>query len=133
MKGDFTRDTFKHYKHFSRVLSQQGRVQLDADWNEQTAILLHFLRNLAADLIGQHGGPENDYGFRIGPIGGVANDFGIGPGRYYVDGVLCEIEPSEAVSITVNGDEVTIPSATNVKFTKSEYVEIFDDASGVTE
>ena len=39
MRGDFSRDTFDPVKHFSRVLQQQGRVQLDADWNEQTAIL----------------------------------------------------------------------------------------------
>ena len=30
MKGDFTRITFNPTKHFSRVLMQQGRVQLDA-------------------------------------------------------------------------------------------------------
>jgi hypothetical protein len=57
MKGDFTRDTFDPRKHYSRVLMQQGRVQLDADWNEQVAILLHYLQTLAADLIGPHGGP----------------------------------------------------------------------------
>jgi len=44
---------------------QQGRVQLDADWNEQTSILLHYLQNLAADLIGPHGGPAENCGFRI--------------------------------------------------------------------
>ena len=47
MKGDFTRDTFDASNHFTRVLMQQGRVQLDADWNEQTAILLHYLQSLA--------------------------------------------------------------------------------------
>ena len=41
MKGDFSRRTFDPQKHFSRVLMQQGRVQLDADWNEQAAIQLH--------------------------------------------------------------------------------------------
>jgi hypothetical protein len=59
MKADFTRDTFNPLKHFSRVLMQQGRVQLDADWNEQTAILLYYLRSLGADLIGPHGGPAD--------------------------------------------------------------------------
>jgi len=59
MKGDFSRVTFDVTKHFSRVLMQQGRVQLDADWNEQTAILLHFLQSLAEDLIGEHGGPAD--------------------------------------------------------------------------
>ena len=38
MKGDFSRDTFDPAKQFTRVLMQQGRVQLDADWNEQIAI-----------------------------------------------------------------------------------------------
>lgn len=65
MKGDFTRDTFNPAKHFLRVLMQQGRVQLDADFNEQTAILLHYMQTLAADLIGPHGGPEANLGFGI--------------------------------------------------------------------
>ena len=59
MKGDFTRDTFDESKQFTRVLSQQGRVEVDADLNEQTAILLHYLQALAADLIGPHGGPAD--------------------------------------------------------------------------
>ena len=52
MKADLSRQTFDPFKRFTRVLTQQGRVQLDADWNEQAAILLHQLRTLAADLIG---------------------------------------------------------------------------------
>ncbi len=90
MKGDFSRNTFDPHKHFTRVLMQQGRVQLDADWNEQTAILLYYLRALAADLIGPHGGPASDWGFEIMPNG--KSDFEIGPGRYYVNGILCENE-----------------------------------------
>jgi len=86
MKGDFSRDTFDATKHFLRVLMQQGRVQLDADWNEQVAILLHYLQNLAADIIGPHGGPGSS--FAISPNG--TRDFKIGKGHYYVDGILCE-------------------------------------------
>ena len=61
MKGDFSRDTFDPLNNFSRVLLQQGRVQLDADFNEQAAILLHMLRRLTADLFGPYaivGGPD---------------------------------------------------------------------------
>ncbi len=99
MKGDFTRDTFDPLKHFSRVLMQQGRVQLDADWNEQAAILLHYLQALARDLIGPHGTPANDdgsagSGFTITSLvvngQAVANDFAIQAGHYYVDGILAE-------------------------------------------
>ena len=44
MKADLTRDTFHPLKHYLRVLTQQGRVQLDADSNEQTAITLRYMR-----------------------------------------------------------------------------------------
>ncbi len=90
-RGDFTRETFDPYRHFSRVLMQQGRVQLDADWNEQVSILLHYLQTLAADLIGPYAGPMGNNGFEIGEEG-APGDFPIGSGRYYVNGILCENE-----------------------------------------
>lgn len=89
MKGDFSRDTFNLKKNFRRVLMQQGRVQLDADWNEQSAILLHYLQTLAADLIGPHAGPGE--GFSLAFNEGKT-DLTIEAGRYYVDGILCENE-----------------------------------------
>jgi predicted flap endonuclease-1-like 5' DNA nuclease len=89
MQGDFSRDTFDARHQFSRVLMQQGRVLLDADWNEQAAIHHHYLRSLAADLIGPHGGPGG--GFRIRCRHEDENcDFTIGWGHYYVDGILVE-------------------------------------------
>ncbi|HRQ40302.1 MAG TPA: DUF6519 domain-containing protein [Chloroflexota bacterium] len=92
MKGDFTRNTFDPARQFTRVLMQQGRVQLDADWNEQGAILLHYLQALAADLIGPHAGPQANVGFQMTPVerSGTIVDLQIGNGRYYVDGRLCE-------------------------------------------
>ncbi len=109
MKGDFTRNTFDATKHFTRVLMQQGRVQLDADWNEQVSILLHYLQSLAKDLIGPDGGPINHCGFEIVIDQGQLSDeekqqlaksglqldlpdFFIATGHYYVDGLLCESE-----------------------------------------
>ncbi|MCP4711201.1 MAG: hypothetical protein GY869_21485 [Planctomycetes bacterium] len=90
MKGDFSRNTFRPEKQFTRVLMQQGRVQLDADWNEQTSILLHYLRTMTKDIIGLHGGPENSIGFEISPPDGENDNFSIGVGDYYVDGILCK-------------------------------------------
>jgi hypothetical protein len=97
MKGDFTRDSFEAVKRFRRVLLQQGRVQLDADVNEQTAIFLHQATLLTTSVVGRFGGPRNaidtngrwapNNGFLIRP--GDAG-FAIGPGHYYVDGILCE-------------------------------------------
>lgn len=88
MKGDFTRNTFDADKQFTRVLMQQGRVQLDADWNEQAAIFWNYIRTLATHLIGPHGGPADDVGFKIEPP--ADNDFEIGAGQYYVNGILCQ-------------------------------------------
>jgi predicted flap endonuclease-1-like 5' DNA nuclease len=91
VKADFSRDTFHRQHHFARVLMQQGRVLLDADWNEQIAILLHQTRALAADLIGPHGGAGD--GYRIDCLDDLKCDFVIGRGAYYVEGIRCENLP----------------------------------------
>ncbi len=91
MKGDFTRDTFDPHNHFSRVLMQQGRVQLDADSNEQTAILLHYIRTLAKDILGPYAGPAEGMGFKI-ITPRIDGNFAITKGRYYVQGILVENE-----------------------------------------
>jgi predicted flap endonuclease-1-like 5' DNA nuclease len=94
MKGDFSRLTFRPQQQYMRVLHQQGRPQLDADWNEQVAILLHRLETLTADLTGgsegRSGAPSSDAGFEIGPIPSETDNFTISRGRYYVDGLICE-------------------------------------------
>jgi hypothetical protein len=115
MKGDFSRDSFDPLKRFTRVLQQQGRVQLDADWNEQVAVFWHYLRALTRRLAGPFSGPEDKCGFGLFASGdfddpkslvgqGLSaeetnrlkamlkdqNDFLIGPGEYFVDGFLCE-------------------------------------------
>nr|WP_277932947.1 DUF6519 domain-containing protein [Nostoc sp. FACHB-892] len=111
-RGDFTRDTYDKSKHFLRVLMQQGRVQLDADFNEQTSILLNRLQTLAKDVFGLQGGPEQNCGFefiateeQINNINNLNDEekqkfkqllksqsYLISKGNYYVDGILCENE-----------------------------------------
>jgi hypothetical protein len=90
-RGDFSRDTYDPFRHFSRVLMQQGRVQLDADWNEQVSIFWHYLRALARDIGGEHWGPYDNEarGFNIAPSKGNKGLL-IRMGVYYVQGVLCE-------------------------------------------
>ncbi|MET4726694.1 hypothetical protein ABIE09_000465 [Lysobacter enzymogenes] len=93
MKGDFSRVSFDPRNHFSQVLLQQGRVTLDADPNEQSAILLHYLRTLARDLFGPYAAPVDNAGFDLqlqGEDGALS--LAIGAGRYYVQGILCESE-----------------------------------------
>ncbi|WP_405891082.1 DUF6519 domain-containing protein [Streptomyces sp. NBC_00133] len=92
MHADISRITFRPDRHYSAVIAQQGRVQLDADANEQTAIQLVQARTTAADLIGQHGGPRGATGFELHFLGGSRelDDLSIGGGRYYVDGILLD-------------------------------------------
>jgi len=95
MKGDFSRITFDPTKHYSGVLMQQGRVQLDADWNEEGAIKLYGLRALAEDLGGPHWGTGTAFALDASHDENgqpVAHDFSIGAGHYYVHGILCENE-----------------------------------------
>lgn len=67
MKGDFSRQTFARRNHYSGVRMQQGRVQLDADWNEQQDIAAHRVETEARDLIGGCGGPLGGAAFKVLP------------------------------------------------------------------
>ncbi len=111
MSTDITRRTFDPANHYSGVVMQQGRVALDADWNEQSAILLHYMRTLTRDLFGKYAGPDADLGFELvtaadprwndrltalagsGPRLAAMQDavrsgnILIWPGSYYVDGI----------------------------------------------
>jgi hypothetical protein len=112
MKGDFSRRTFDPTRHFTTVRMQQGRVQLDADWNEQADLEEYRVETEAADVIGRCGAPLDAAAFGIvldlGDLDPaekawlaaldptyttiVAGDLVLTPGRYYVDGILCESE-----------------------------------------
>lgn len=109
MKNDITRDTFDRLNHFSRVLMQQGRVQLDADWNEQVSILLNYLQTMMVDIVGPSAGPLGACGFGLlitqADIKALKlpkedetallerlkkEEILISQGRYYADGLLAE-------------------------------------------
>jgi hypothetical protein len=91
MKADLSRDTFVARKHFAGVLTQQGRVPVDADPNEQLAIQRHRDYTEAEDVIGACGAPKHEAGFLVQPTPD-GKDLVIGPGRFYVHGRLCELE-----------------------------------------
>jgi len=95
MKGDFTSLNFQADNHFSSVRLQQGRVQLDADWNEQIDIAAHRDETTATDVVGREGGPLHAAGFAVTVQGG---NLVVGAGRYYVDGILCENEAPVTVA-----------------------------------
>jgi photosystem II stability/assembly factor-like uncharacterized protein len=65
MRGDYSRLTFRPENHYSGVRLQQGRVQLDADFNEQVDIEAHRDQMTALDTIGRHGVPLDGGGFAV--------------------------------------------------------------------
>lgn len=88
MPGDYTQSTFQPFRDFRGVHMQQGRVMLDADFNELADLLDRRFRAETNDIIGRCVVPrETIDGFRI-QAGGAS--FTIGRGRLYADGLLAE-------------------------------------------
>jgi hypothetical protein len=98
MAGDISRESFQQNRHYSAVRAQQGRVQLDADTNEQVSIEHHRIETETIDVIGVCGVPEDNDGFLIGLLTD-GSDLTISAGRIYVDGLLGELDAT-AVPIT---------------------------------
>jgi hypothetical protein len=88
MSFDLSRIRFDARRDFLGVVMQQGRVQLDADWNEWVAQLARRIQAGALDTYGGNVVPRiTPDGFRIEAGGG---SFTIGVGSIYVDGLLAE-------------------------------------------
>ena len=90
MGGDYTRWTFNPARDYSELFKQQGRVDLDADWNELVEIVNRRWRAETMDIIGRAVVPSftTPNAFQITPAG--PGQFTIGVGRMYVDGLLAE-------------------------------------------
>jgi hypothetical protein len=106
MKGDFTRFSHQPHRQYAGVLMQQGRVTLDADWNEQFDIDDHRWRTQTVDMIGRACAPVDNAGFGLTPTPD-GSDLIIGPGRIYIDGILVEL-PEGATSAVVSVDSTTL-------------------------
>src|SRR5215471_2494149 len=91
MSYDISRSTFNPWKDFNGGgVMQQGRVQLDSDWNESMAELSRRIRAGTLDTIGRAVYPATTPdAFLISPNASL-NSITIGVGRMYVDGLLAE-------------------------------------------
>ena len=91
MSFDNSRYTFDPWKNFSGVVMEQGRVQLDADWNEWLAELARRIQAGTLDIYGHAAyPPTTPWAFLITATTGSPNTVTIGLGRMYVDGLLAE-------------------------------------------
>ncbi|WP_287127730.1 DUF6519 domain-containing protein, partial [Candidatus Cyanaurora vandensis] len=87
MGSDKARNTYNPAQHYRGLVAQQGRVTLEADWNEAQTLSHEELRLETRDLIGSTGTPDNGYVLLPPAPGDDPLDFQIGPGTLYVDGL----------------------------------------------
>ncbi|WP_295386949.1 DUF6519 domain-containing protein [uncultured Thiodictyon sp.] len=90
MGSDRARISYNPARQYREVVSQQGRVTLEADVNEAQRLGSEALRRQTLDVVGTCGTPDDGYAVVL--AGGA--DFGIGPGTLYLGGWrLCLGQP----------------------------------------
>lgn len=102
MKTQISRDTFQPSRHYSGVHLQQGRMILDADWNELSDIQKAALESSLRDAIAS-GAPS------VGGLAVIADPPGstnlrIRPGALYVDGVPARLDAPGLLPISAQPD-----------------------------
>jgi DNA-binding beta-propeller fold protein YncE len=127
--GDLTRSTFRASRRFSGVRMQQGRVQLDADWNEQVDVQAHRSRTEVLDVVGAAGAPRAAAGFGLEPSPD-GSDLLLTPGRAWVGGHLCELAASDAGAVGVGAAEVRVTTLVldDAELRPHDWLELTDDA-----
>jgi Family of unknown function (DUF6519) len=89
MSFDCSRFPFRPEHDFSGVVMQQGRVQLDSDWNEWLAEMSRRIQAGTLDTFGRAVVPSTTPNAFLVTLTS-ATSATIGPGRMYVDGLLVE-------------------------------------------
>lgn len=87
MGSDRARGTYDPKQQYRSVVMQQGRVTLEADWNEAWQIADETLRKETLDFVGPCGTPDGGYAVLLGSNPNVPYDFTIGRGTMYVGGL----------------------------------------------
>ena len=101
MGSDRARVTYDPRQHYRSVVMQQGRVTLEADWNEAESITGEEQRLETLDIIGPCGTPDNGYQIIL-PDPSIPYDFSVGSGTMYVGGIRANL--SEAVDYSSQPD-----------------------------
>jgi hypothetical protein len=83
---------WRSWRDFFGVVMQQGRVQLDSDWNEWLAEIARRIQAGTLDILGLAGVPSTTpFGFKVNAfVSGTTPHVTIGAGRIYMDGLLVE-------------------------------------------
>jgi len=119
MKGDFSKGRFKGNNNFNGVLQQQGRVMLDADWNEQTYITNQWQDSAAQDTFGPGVAAvpaDTPDAFKVTKVEEVDDEVKItvSPGRIWADGVMVNLEQETTFTASYL-DQLTIVSPNSTR------------------
>ncbi len=98
MGSDRARVSYDPKQQYRSVVMQQGRVTLEADFNEELAIVGEELREETLDIVGPNGTPDN--GYLITPLSNSTPpfDFSVRPGTMYVGGLRVTSPPPVPVA-----------------------------------
>ena len=108
MSSDRAKISYDEKQQYRSVIMQQGRVTLEADWNEQGQIVAEEIRKEALDFVGPSGTPDDGYAVSKGGSG--LFDLSVSPGTLYVGGLRVSL--GQAMSDDRSGEFSDIASQT---------------------
>ncbi|MDF5712277.1 MAG: DUF6519 domain-containing protein [Nostoc sp. S4] len=91
MGSDRARVSYDANQQYRAVVAQQGRVTLEADWNEAQQIASEELREEVLDIVGPSGTPDD--GYKVEFID-QSLDFTVSAGTMYVGGIRAFLSKS---------------------------------------
>ncbi|HWD09488.1 MAG TPA: DUF6519 domain-containing protein, partial [Actinomycetota bacterium] len=95
MGSDRARVSYDPTRKWRGLVAQQGRVSLEADWNEAAAIEAAGDRAVTLDVVGPVGTPDNGYAVSARPTGsppGSTVDLTVGAGTLYLGGERLDLD-----------------------------------------
>ena len=104
MAADRARVSYDPSRRWRGLIAQQGRVTVEADWNEAAAISAEHDRRLTLDVVGTTGTPDGGYVVAAvpatgsppvapaSPPGAVPGDLVIGAGTLYLGGERLDLD-----------------------------------------
>jgi hypothetical protein len=97
MSSDRARVSYDPTRKWRGLVAQQGRVTVEADWNEAAAIDAASDRRTTLDVVGPAGTPDG--GYEVTPVQvtgsppqGTLGDFTIGAGTLYLGGLRLDLD-----------------------------------------
>ncbi|HVU78833.1 MAG TPA: DUF6519 domain-containing protein [Gaiellaceae bacterium] len=141
MGSDRARVSYDPSRHWRGVVYQEGRVTLEADWNEAETIAAEESREQLLDIVGPAGTPDD--GYRVVPVvdanGKATGDLTITAGTLYVGGERMVLDTdldyaSQPDWVDTDGDPLwTPPAVPESNITESVYLLLREQEVGAVE